>query len=221
MKINRHTKTRGKMFPDLMNSMNTQRSESFPDLMNATNTHRSAEIGVYKGEFSKTLLRTTDTDLYLIDIWRKIPSGEYDDATNSDSSYMHCLKSISGYEDRAFMLRMRSEKAIELFPDGFFDFIYIDSNHAYEYVKRDIDMWYPKIREGGVLAGHDWIDINWETDTEFESLENGKDKIIYHHGRRNGIFGVNPAVTEFINKTDIELNLTGDKFIQSWFVYKP
>ena len=34
--------------------------------------------------------------------------------------------------------------------------VYIDGNHDYEYVKSDIDLWYPKIINGGVLSGHDY-----------------------------------------------------------------
>jgi len=205
MKIIKHNGTRVKVLTDLMNSMKAK---------------KSAEVGVYRGQFSRALLNRTSTDLYLIDIWRKISIDEYDDGTNSDTSYQYCLDNVAGYEDRAFMLRIRSEQIVDLFPDEFFDFIYIDSNHAYDYVKRDIEMWYPKVREGGIISGHDWLDIDWKSNTEFENLENGKDKMIYHYGRKCGVFGVNPAVTEFIEKSGHELNITNDKFIQSWFVFK-
>ena len=35
------------------------------------------------------------------------------------------------------------------------DFVYIDANHSYEYVKKDMENYYPLIKKGGVLAGHD------------------------------------------------------------------
>jgi len=205
MKIKRHAGTRGKVLTGLMNSINAK---------------KSAEIGVFKGGFAKTLLRPTKTDLYLVDIWRKISKEEYDDTSNSSTSYAKCMEALEGYEDRAFMLRMSSEKAADMFPDGFFDFIFIDANHAYDYVKQDIELWYPKVRPGGILSGHDWVEYDWETDTQFEWCENKKDKIIYHYGHRSGVFGVNPAVTEFAEAHDYEVNLTSDKMFQSWFIVK-
>jgi hypothetical protein len=52
---------------------------------------------------------------------------------------------------------LTSEEAAPKIPDGSLDFAYIDANHAYEYVKRDIELWWPKIRDGGMLAGHDYL----------------------------------------------------------------
>ncbi|KKK61572.1 hypothetical protein LCGC14_3012980 [marine sediment metagenome] len=40
--------------------------------------------------------------------------------------------------------------------DDYFDFVFIDADHKYESVKQDIDDWYPKVRKGGILAGHDY-----------------------------------------------------------------
>jgi len=41
------------------------------------------------------------------------------------------------------------------FPNGYFDFVFIDADHSYEAVKRDIEDWMPKVRKGGYLCGHD------------------------------------------------------------------
>jgi len=47
-----------------------------------------------------------------------------------------------------------SADAISDIPDNV-DFVYIDGNHKYEYVKQDMEMYYKKVKKGGVLGGHD------------------------------------------------------------------
>jgi len=51
-------------------------------------------------------------------------------------------------------LQMTSEDAVDHIPDNL-DMVYIDGNHAYEYVKKDIELYYPKVKAGGIIGGHD------------------------------------------------------------------
>jgi predicted O-methyltransferase YrrM len=50
----------------------------------------------------------------------------------------------------------QSWDAASLFDDQSHDFVFIDACHEYESVKKDIIAWLPKIRQGGILAGHDY-----------------------------------------------------------------
>lgn len=54
------------------------------------------------------------------------------------------------------VIKMRSDYAADLFKDGTIDFCFIDADHNYEGVKRDILAWLPKIKKGGIIAGHDY-----------------------------------------------------------------
>ncbi len=54
---------------------------------------------------------------------------------------------------------MFSHEAAQHVPDGTLDFIFIDANHDYEYVKQDLEVWAPKVRPGGIFSGHDY---RWE-----------------------------------------------------------
>ena len=54
------------------------------------------------------------------------------------------------------LIRMKSEDAVEQFEDGTVDFVFIDGNHDYEYVKRDIQMWRVKLKDDGIMCGHDF-----------------------------------------------------------------
>ncbi|MFA6501902.1 MAG: class I SAM-dependent methyltransferase [Parachlamydiales bacterium] len=62
---------------------------------------------------------------------------------------------ISNYKS-VIKHKMKSEDAVKLFADESLDFIYIDGNHFYEFVKKDIQMWFPKIKINGWIAGHDF-----------------------------------------------------------------
>lgn len=52
-----------------------------------------------------------------------------------------------------------SAEAANQFADGSVDFCFIDADHSYEGVKRDIAAWFPKMKVGGVIAGHDRVRV--------------------------------------------------------------
>ena len=64
------------------------------------------------------------------------------------------IKNLHPFRDRTTWIRKYSDKAVEDIPDDI-DFIYIDCNHTYEYVKKDIEIYWEKVAIGGLLAGHD------------------------------------------------------------------
>jgi len=51
---------------------------------------------------------------------------------------------------------MKSDEAAVRVVDGSLDFVYLDANHDSPYVDQDLGLWAPKVRAGGVLAGHDY-----------------------------------------------------------------
>lgn len=190
-------------------------------------TNKGVEIGVCNGDFSKIILSSWHGKLYMIDIWRKLDDSEYDDVSNKnydDGGFKNTIINTEKYVDRAFMLRMRAEDAIDLFGDESLDFVYIDANHKYEYVKRDIEQWFPKVKIGGILAGHDYIKLDCYNKENYNKglknfpiyfyTDNTKTETFY-----GGIFGVNPAVDEFVEQYNYDLNLT-DEFTATWWIIK-
>lgn len=51
---------------------------------------------------------------------------------------------------------MSSVDASKLYADASLDLVYLDGDHSYDGVRSDIDAWLPKVRSGGILAGHDF-----------------------------------------------------------------
>lgn len=178
------------------------------------------EVGSFKGEFAKEILEAWLGTLYMIDVWRGL-GNEYLDASNHNihkSAYADAMKSIEGHENRAIMIRTDSLNGSELFENESLDFVYIDANHAYDYVVQDIKLWYPKVKKSGYLLGHDYISMDWYNDPNF--MANGKDKHIYAaNGFYFGVFGVNPAVDEFCKRGGYELTITNEWF-GTWMIQK-
>ena len=183
---------------------------------------KGVEVGTFKGEFSKEIMENWEGSLYMVDVWRPLSNEEYLDASNHGNHetqiYGEAMNNIKGFEDRAVMVRATSEIASNMFEDNSLDFVYIDANHAYDYVVQDIELWYPKVKEGGYLCGHDYINMDWDKDPNF--TENGKDKHIYSSNFYHGVFGVNPAVDEFCEKNGYDSQVTKEWFGTWWLKKK-
>lgn len=62
----------------------------------------------------------------------------------------------AGLNTNVELFPIDSLKAASFFQDNFFNFVYIDSSHRYEATKNEIRLWYHKVKDGGILAGHDY-----------------------------------------------------------------
>ena len=103
-----------------------------------------AEIGTQYGLFAKQIAKGWCGKIVCVDLWADLD--------------IFAIAS-SNLEDPRFLLyRQDSIEAASNFADGGFDWVYIDADHHYENVKQDLEAWYPKVREGGIVAGHDYVD---------------------------------------------------------------
>ena len=163
-------------------------------LLNSLNLRcTGVEIGVQEGFFSRHILETSELQkLYSVDIW------------NNNDIYIKAQQTLRKFEKRSVLVKKYSIEASRDFPDEFFDFIYIDAEHRYEYVSSDIESWWPKLKSGGLFSGHDYENHN---DNKSETWV-------------NGVFGVVRAVNEFCAKKNIRLYLTTDDNYNSWYFLK-
>lgn len=118
------------------------------------------EIGSETGATSEHLLcNKEDLILHCVD-----PFMPYNDKSVSGANfpdhdknhYQNFLNRMKLYEDRMILHRKTSDEALNDFEDDAYDFIFIDGLHEYDQVKKDIKNYYPKIKNGGVFAGHDY-----------------------------------------------------------------
>jgi len=88
-------------------------------------------------------------------------------------AFEHCIRSV-GATDWIRPSRASSVSVAEIFSDRTLAFVFIDANHLYEGISADIRAWRPKIKPGGILAGHDyrvkaWPDVARAVDEAFGS----------------------------------------------------
>jgi len=136
------------------------------EFINYHDIRKIAEIGVEKGGMTRCILKLCPQieEYWAIDQWRvtnKSINGFR--AVERDEEdwfelYQRVTKSMIKWKSLR-VLRMTSLEAIKIFHDKYFDFVYIDAEHSYEAVTNDIIMWYPKVRVGGYLGGHDFNQI--------------------------------------------------------------
>jgi hypothetical protein len=163
-----------------------------------------AEVGVFHGRLSRILLsRRPKLTLYMVDCWAPVPEGSgigrnpFPNKPHKtgvftqeywDKVYKRVQRSRQrgGWGNRGKVMRCDSVEGARRAPNNL-DFVFIDADHTEEAVRADIEAWLPKVRPGGLLAGHDYDrwgvtaavksvlgEGNYEVDGE------GTDKSWYH-----------------------------------------
>lgn len=160
-----------------------------------------AEIGVHEGDFSREILDLAcPRELHLIDPWEHME--EYESAlfggqapegqTSLDERYGEVLERFAEEIEsgQVKVHRGYSSSVAGEFEDSYFDWVYVDGNHLYEFVKQDLELYYPKVRPGGYIAGDDYGGKGWWDN------------------------GVQKAVDEFVqNRPELRLTVIHKQFI--------
>ena len=121
------------------------------------------EIGVDQAFNALNILENLDIKkLYLIDPYYSYGGfngkGVLDPARDDEdleNLYQEALDRLSKHTYKLVWLKELSETAVDKVEDNL-DFIYLDGNHRYEYVLKDLELYYPKVKSGGLVAGDDF-----------------------------------------------------------------
>ena len=168
---------------------------------------QGAEVGVHRGVLSEELLRQVpELYLWMVDSWTaSAPDSSYAQSRDNSarlSQADHLSNLQESYErtsfaaDRRALVRTDSCVAAAAIAAESLDFVFLDADHSYEAVQKDIIAWWPKVRPGGFLAGHDY-GAKWNF---------------------NGRWGVNKAVDEFVSQQKLKLILAPGTV---WGIRKP
>lgn len=97
-----------------------------------------------------------------VDTWKGSIEHKEHDLIINDTLYDEFINNISKVSHIINPIREESVNAAKNYSDNSLDFVFIDASHEYIDVFNDIKSWFPKIKKGGILAGHDifWGGVN-------------------------------------------------------------
>lgn len=132
----------------------------------------AAEIGVAEGNFSRDMLewklkdgQPAVTKLYLVDRWRTVQTQRGDAAMPPEWHEKNMAEAVAKMSKHPFerfsFLRGDSDIMAEDVEDGELSLLYIDGDHSYEGCFRDLRAWVPKVKRGGFVALHDYLNENY------------------------------------------------------------
>ncbi len=112
-----------------------------------------AELGVAAGWYSKHLVTShMFQKFYCIDKWND----------HHDEKERLFVQNTLGILPQVTILHESFESAVSKFEDNYFDFIYIDGYaHTGQDEGKTLIEWWPKLRTGGIFAGHDYCPVRW------------------------------------------------------------
>lgn len=167
---------------------------------------KMAEVGVFLGDFSAYLLSLGPAELHLIDPFEgQLCSGDRDGnqarTCEGDAAWTY----VRGrFEDdpRVYVHRTASPAGLLQFYHGYFDLVYIDGDHTYEAVKRDLRAALSRVKKDGWICGHDY-GVN-------------PDKCAFQYS-----FGVRKAVDEFCELNGLSVSHMANDGYQSYAIRLP
>lgn len=161
-------------------------SDFYKEIVNAAmDGNHFIEVGAFRGRSAaymavEIINSGKNIKFDVVDVW--------DTADNSLKIFKNNLSSVLLNVNP---IQMDSIEASKMYKDNSIDFIYIDSGHIAEYTYNEILSWYPKVKNGGILSGHDYKNDSWP--------------------------GVTMAVDKFFGKKNVRIH---PKDSYTWIMYK-
>jgi hypothetical protein len=138
----------------------------------------AAEIGVAEGNNAEDMLRwmiggeaadgsprrAAISKLFLVDRWRTVQTQKGDAAMDQawhDKNFAQVEKRIKPYTGRTEILRGNSVHMAMEVDDASLFLVYIDGDHSYEGCFNDLRAWGPKVKRGGYIACHDFMNPSY------------------------------------------------------------
>lgn len=120
---------------------------------------KAVEVGVAEGLFSRDLLENGIELLFSVDAWSTL-NQKGDGGSDFEwhkKNYLNAVKLLKPFGFKSIILKGISYEMAKGVDDNTLGLAYVDCDHSYEAVKKDIEAWYPKLVSGGIMAFHDYL----------------------------------------------------------------
>lgn len=176
--------------------------DQFGEWLNANGLNGiGVEVGTLCGEYMETIMRVWGGRMICIDPWEKQPPGKYREPVNDSNwteIYQSAKQRADQFDGRVLLVQGYSPDCSVWFSGDYLDFVYLDGRHDLEAVTADLKAWWPKVKKGGVLGGHDYyVDTKWPANCE-----------------------VKTAVDEFVSKLGLKIHTTNAPGDQGWWILR-
>lgn len=142
----------------------------------------AVELGCAEGFFSADMLSWGLKKLYMVDTWATI-SGAFGDGSSPqewhDKNYQDAMDRVSKFKKKAVVLRGKTVDMAVRVPDNSIGLLYLDAGHDYQSVMDDLFTWFPKVVDGGVIAGHDYMNPAYGVYKAVNEFAQGITKEVY------------------------------------------
>ena len=143
------------------------------ELINEFSLKNIAELGVYRGDFAKELLKNSVSieEYTMIDPWRNL--SKWNKPANKDNDtfegfYQETMQKTDFAKEKRKVLRGKTTEVINDIKDNSLDFIYIDGDHTLKGITIDLINLWPKVKDNGFIVGDDFCPSIWQHTPKFE-----------------------------------------------------
>jgi hypothetical protein len=130
--------------------------------MEKYNIQKLCELGVFEGKHFDLLIEHNPQLAVAVDAWRNDGVLSRNDSGYSQETLDKMYENFAvKMLDKPFVKIFRDYtfNVVKLFPDEYFDLIYVDADHSYDGCLKDLQDWYPKVRKGGFFVGDDFRNL--------------------------------------------------------------
>jgi predicted O-methyltransferase YrrM len=120
----------------------------YSNMVNKFNNAKFVEIGAWKGKSAVFMAEKIKESGKNIQFW----------SVDTFEGPLLEAKNIEPIKNFLHTIVGDSSKVHDQFEDESLDFVFIDGDHSYNGVKKDLKGWFPKIKNGGIIAGHDYFE---------------------------------------------------------------
>ena len=131
--------------------------------------------------------------------------------------FQRAMQRLHRWQPVLTVLRMYTSEAAAAIPDGSLDVVYVDARHDYCGVKEDLELYYPKLKPNGILAGHDYMNAS----EVLQHTQQTQDWSLCQSGEVNA-GAVRGAVDAFVAQHALQLTVTSHDVVwRTWVTRKP